>query len=98
MSTRYPMMAIMEESTIPEGQKSINSCQKWVIVSTVNIIKYKIYLQTPSIGYLRFSEVMNMLIVTYSEAQTAVWSNQTVDIGGKRNLTHTGNMSRDNCS
>ena len=30
-----------------------------------------------------------MLIVTYSEAQTSVWTNQTVDTGGKRDLTHT---------
>lgn len=31
---------------------------------------------------------VSVLMVTYSEAQTSVWSNQTVDTRRKRNLQH----------
>lgn len=31
--------------------------------------------------------------VTYRESQTAVWSNQAVDTGGKGNLKHTSNIA-----
>lgn len=84
MSTRYPMMAIMEESTIPEG---VTTAQSYRLLNIRPVCLHpSTYEHLP---YLRFSELMNMLIVTYSEAQTSVWSNQTVDTGGKSNLTHT---------